>query len=293
MTAESYLEAKRLAFEPELEKNLGVILEKVPGPLAEAMRYGVLGGGKRLRPALTLAAAEVVGRKPAPESAVRYGCAVEMIHAYSLIHDDLPAMDDDDLRRGRPTTHRAFGEAMAILAGDGLLTEAFALTASVEDPLGAALCRELALGAGAVGMVGGQALDIAATGKHGLPAAEIEKIHSGKTGALMAAAAAGGALCGGASPAVAGQLRRYGEALGMAFQAADDLLDVVGDPKARGKRSGGDEVEEKATLVGALGLEGARARARALAEAACDAVASIEGSQLLRDLALYAASRSR
>jgi geranylgeranyl pyrophosphate synthase len=293
MTAESYLESKRLAFEPELEKNLEAVLRKVPAKLAEAMRYGVLGGGKRLRPVLALAAAEVVGKGPAPESAVRYGCAVEMIHAYSLIHDDLPAMDDDDLRRGRPTAHRAFGEAMAILAGDGLLTEAFALTASLPDPLGAALCRELALGAGAAGMVGGQALDIAATGTRGLPAAEIERIHGGKTGALIAAAAAGGALCGGASAAQAGQLRRYGEALGMAFQAADDLLDVVGDPDQRGKRSGGDEVEEKATLVGALGVDGTRARAQALAEAACDAVASLDGSQLLRDLALYAASRSR
>jgi geranylgeranyl diphosphate synthase, type II len=293
VTAESYLEARRLAFEPELEKRIESLLTDVPARLAEAMRYGVLGGGKRLRPVLALAAAEVVAKGPAPEAAIQYGCAVEMIHAYSLIHDDLPAMDDDDLRRGRPTTHRAFGEAMAILAGDGLLTEAFALTASVPDPLGGALCRELALGAGAVGMVGGQALDIAATGNRGLPAAEIQRIHRGKTGALMAAASAGGALCGGASPALAGQLRRYGEALGMAFQAADDLLDVVGDPAQRGKRSGGDEVEEKATLVVALGVDGARARAQALAEAACDAVASLEGSQLLRELALYAASRSR
>src|SRR5579863_2544390 len=129
MTTESYLESKRLAFEPELEKALELLLRKVPAKLAEAMRYGVLGGGKRLRPVLAMAAAEAVGKAPAPQSAVQYGCAVEMIHAYSLIHDDLPAMDDDDLRRGRPTTHRAFGEAMAILAGDALQALAFEIMA--------------------------------------------------------------------------------------------------------------------------------------------------------------------
>ncbi|MHB8420513.1 MAG: polyprenyl synthetase family protein [Myxococcales bacterium] len=292
MTAEQFLEERRPRVEAELERLLGASLADVPGKLAEAMRYGVLGGGKRLRPALAMAAAEAVVPASVP-SALRYGCALELVHGYSLIHDDLPAMDDDDLRRGRPTVHKAFGEATAILAGDALLTLAFEWTAELGGALGAALCLELARGAGAVGMVGGQALDIEATGRRDLPAEAIEHIHRGKTSGLMAAATAGGALCAGASAADAARLRRYGEALGLAFQAADDYLDVVADPAARGKRQGGDEAEDKATLVRALGLDGARARAEAHAEAACAQVAALPGGGLLRELALYAARRTR
>ena len=294
MTAEAYLESRRAAIEPELSRRLAEALRPVPPRLAEAMRYGVLGGGKRLRPALVLAAAEAVGHAPAPPSAFQFGGALELVHCYSLIHDDLPAMDDDDLRRGRPTVHRAFDEAAAILAGDALLTEAFVWTASVPD-LGAALTRELAIAAGATGMVGGQALDIEATGRGAIPADAVERIHEGKTSALFAAAAAGGALCGGAAEGWVERLRRYGRALGLAFQAADDLLDVEGDPAARGKRSGGDAELSKATLVASLGVEGTRARAHANAEAACDAVAGLDGAEgdVLRALALYAAGRSR
>jgi geranylgeranyl pyrophosphate synthase len=290
--AERFLEERRPLVEAELVRLLDASLAKVPPKLAEAMRYGVLGGGKRLRPALVLAAAEAVGQATFP-SAMRFGCALELVHGYSLIHDDLPAMDDDDLRRGRPTVHKAFGEAFAILAGDALLTLAFEWTAEIEGALGGALCRELAAGAGAVGMVGGQALDIAATGRRDLGVEAIEEIHRGKTSGLMAAATAGGALCAGAAPEAVTRLRRYGEALGLAFQAADDYLDVVADPDARGKRQGGDEAEDKATLVRALGLEGARAKAEAHAKAACDLVAALPGGELLRDLALYAARRTR
>ena len=177
--AERFLEERRPLVEAELARLLDGSLARVPPKLAEAMRYGVLGGGKRLRPALVLAAAEAVGQGSFP-SALRFGCALELVHGYSLIHDDLPAMDDDDLRRGRPTVHKAFGEAFAILAGDALLTLAFEWTAEIEGALGGALCRELASGAGAVGMVGGQALDIAATGRRDLGAEAIEEIHRGR-----------------------------------------------------------------------------------------------------------------
>ncbi len=296
MTVEAFLEQNRREVDAALSRWLDESLSDVPARLGEAMRYAVLGGGKRLRPAIALAAAEAVGlRDTAP--ALRYGCALELVHGYSLVHDDLPAMDDDDLRRGRPTVHKAFDEATAILAGDALLTLAFgwiAGTAQIGGALAAALCAELAAGAGAAatGMVGGQQLDIEATGRT-LPAAEVERIHRGKTSGLTAAAAAGGALCAGAAPDAVARLRRYGEALGLAFQAADDYLDVVADPEKRGKRQGGDEAEDKATLVRALGLAGAKARAEEHAQAACDAVAALPHPERLRDLALYAARRTR
>ena len=284
MNAEEFLEQQRPVVEKELERRLAASLERVPEKLAEAMRYGVLGGGKRLRPALVLATSGAVGQTSFP-SAMQFGCALELVHAYSLIHDDL--------RRGRPTVHKAFGEAFAILAGDALLTLAFEWTAGVAGALGGALCRELAAGAGAVGMVGGQALDIAATGRRDLPASAIEEIHRGKTSGLFAAATAGGALCAGAPAETVDRLRRYGDVLGLAFQAADDYLDVVADPDARGKRQGGDEAEDKATLVRALGLDGAKARAEAHAKAAGDLLGPVAGAELLHDLALYAARRTR
>ncbi|MHB1843992.1 MAG: polyprenyl synthetase family protein [Deltaproteobacteria bacterium] len=290
MSLERYLADRRVDIDRELGQRLARSLEGVEGRLAAAIRHAVLAGGKRLRPILTLAAAEATGGGPWP-SAMGFGCAVELVHAYSLVHDDLPSMDDDDLRRGQPTCHKVYGEALAILAGDALLTEAFAWTASLPSPLGGDLCRELARAAGALGMVGGQALDVTATGPGDV--ASIEQIHLGKTGALLSACAAGGGLCAGASPEAISSLRRFGERLGLAFQASDDVLDVTGDPEARGKRRGGDAAQGKATLVGALGLEGAQRRALEHAEAAAAELGGLFESSTLRELALYAATRTR
>ncbi len=293
MKLDAYLAERRAAVDRELGSRLARSLAAAPRRLAEAMSYAVLEGGKRLRPILVLASAEAVRPGAGPE-ALGYACAVELVHAYSLVHDDLPAMDDDDLRRGRPTCHKVHGEALAILAGDALVTEAFGWTAALPPPLGGELCGELARAAGAAGMVGGQVLDVVATGL-GAPsaAAAVEAIHLGKTGALLGACASGGALCAGAPPATVGRLRRYGELLGLAFQAADDVLDVEGDPEERGKRRGGDAELGKATLVAALGLEGARRRAHEQAEAASAQLDGLEEPSVLRELALYAAARTR
>jgi len=200
-------------------------------------------------------------------------------------------MDDDDLRRGKPTSHKVFGEALAILAGDALLTEAFAFCASVGGSVGAALCRELAAGAGAQGMVGGQLLDIALLPSATL--ADVERAHLGKTGGLMGAAAAGGGIAAGASDTDVARLRRFGQLTGLAFQAADDLLDVVGDPAARGKRRGGDAAQGKVTQVSLLGVEGARARALAYAAQAEELAAPLPQPERLLQLARYAAARAR
>jgi len=229
-----------------------------PARLLEAMRYSTLGGGKRLRPFLVIESARLFGVEG--PSALRTACALEMIHCYSLVHDDLPAMDDDDLRRGRPTCHKAFDEATAILAGDGLLTYAFDVVA---DPathddarVRANLVLALARAAGLGGMVGGQALEMQAM----------------KTGALLRFAVDAGALLGAASPAQAAAMARYGDALGAAFQIADDILDAEGDTAALGKRAGKDAERGKATLVGLLGLDAARARCDQLVN---DAVAAL------------------
>ncbi len=292
MSAEEILDVSRAAVETELARGLEEALREVPVGLKEAMRYAVLPGGKRLRPAVVLAVARAVSGKPPAPAALRFAAAVELVHCYSLIHDDLPAMDDDDLRRGRPTVHRAFGEAAAILAGDALLTEAFAWTAAIPE-IGAALTVELAQAAGAAGMVGGQALDVATTGNRAPAMEMVTRIHEGKTGALFAAAAAGGARCGDGSAEWVERMRRYGLALGMAFQASDDLLDITGNPALRGKRVGRDAERQKPTLVAAVGLPKARARAEELSRAASEWVAGLPGRAPLIELALYAAGRSR
>jgi farnesyl diphosphate synthase len=247
-----------------------------PARLLEAMRYATLGGGKRLRPFLVIESARLFDVEgPGPQ---RAACALEMVHCYSLVHDDLPAMDDDDLRRGRPTAHKAFDEATAILAGDGLLTYAFDVLA---DPathsdanLRAALVLALARAAGLGGMVGGQALDLAAeTAATPLSQAETLQMQAMKTGALLRFAVDAGAILGGATPSQAQALRRYGKALGAAFQIADDILDAEGDAAALGKRAGKDAERGKATLVGLLGLEAARARCDELVAEATQALA--------------------
>jgi len=287
-----YLAERKAGIDAALAAQVEAWRREAPETLVEAMGYSLLAGGKRIRPILALAAFEACGG-PAARRAVAedYAIALECIHTYSLVHDDLPAMDDDDLRRGRPTCHVVYGEATAILAGDALLTEAFARLASGPEPERVRLVALLARAAGAAGMVGGQKLDLEMTGRLSLE--QVEGVHRRKTGALLAASAEGGAIAAGAPEVTVAALRAYGEALGLAFQIADDLLDVTGDPEAMGKRRGGDEARGKTTYPALLGIEGARERAR---EASRQALAAIEdlgaGAEPLRALARYVVERS-
>lgn len=241
-----------------------------PPRLVAAMRHAALDGGKRLRPFLLVETAAVFGAARA--GALMAGAALELVHCYSLVHDDLPAMDDDDLRRGRPTVHKAFDDATAILVGDALLTLAFDVMARAEvhgDPaVRVALVAELARASGLGGMAGGQMLDLAAEGrfeaKRTLSEKEIATLQAMKTGALIKFACRAGAILGQADPAARANVDRYGAAIGQAFQIADDLLDVEGDPKTLGKAAGKDAAAGKATLVATLGTDGARAHLKAL-----------------------------
>ncbi|MDX2169794.1 MAG: polyprenyl synthetase family protein [Deltaproteobacteria bacterium] len=266
-----------------------------PHRLIEAVRYGLLDGGKRLRPILVLAACEAAGG--AASDAMPAACALEMIHAYSLIHDDLPAMDDDALRRGRPTTHIAFGEDVAILAGDALLTEAFALLARAalqrSDPRRMlAAMAEIAAAAGAHGMVGGQAADLAAEGQ-AVDLATVEYIHVRKTGALLLAAVRSGAQLGGADATTLQRLTRYGECVGLAFQIADDILDAEGETAQTGKAVGRDQALHKATFPAVLGMPAAKARLRELREQALQALAPLpQAADPLRDLVHFVVARA-
>jgi farnesyl diphosphate synthase/geranylgeranyl diphosphate synthase type II len=260
-----------------------------PVRLVEAIRYAVLGGGKRLRPALVVASCEAHGGDASDGSlAMRLAASIEAIHAYSLVHDDLPAMDDDDLRRGRPTVHRAFDEATAILAGDALQSLAFEHLLASDDPRAARL--GLLLAEAATRMVRGQARDLA--GEHvRLGEAEVMEIMRDKTGALLAASVAGGALCAGADPEAAHPL---GLRLGLAFQIADDLLDLTSDAATLGKRAGKDAAAGKATLPSLLGPEEARRRAEALLGEALAGLAPLGSRALaLRALARYVLDRRR
>ena len=249
-----------------------------PKRLLEAMRYATLGGGKRLRPFLTVETARALGRTD--NGPVRAGAAIECIHAYSLIHDDLPAMDDDDLRRGRPTTHRAFDEATAILAGDGLQALAFEILADPATDANAevrvALCLGLSRAAGLAGMVGGQMLDIDAEQSTApLTVDEIRRLQAMKTGALLKFSVDAGVILAGADAKARAALGVYGRAIGAAFQIADDILDVESDAATLGKRTGKDAGQNKGTLVGALGLEGAR---RELDRLVDEAIAGVDGA---------------
>ena len=269
-----------------------------PGRLAAAMRHAALDGGKRLRPFLLVETASVFD---APRrGALMAGAALELVHCYSLVHDDLPAMDDDDLRRGRPTVHRAFDEATAILVGDALLTLAFDVMARSQvhhDPaVRIALVFELARASGLGGMAGGQMLDLAAEGrfeaKRTLGENEIATLQAMKTGALIRFACRAGAILGQAENKALTSVDRYGIALGQAFQIADDLLDVEGDATTLGKAAGKDAAAGKATLVAVLGVEGARARLRELVTAADDAVAPFGAkADTLRAAARFVAER--
>ena len=268
-----------------------------PSRFMEAMRYASLAGGKRLRPFLLVEAARLFGSEG--DGVLRAACALEMIHCYSLVHDDLPAMDDDDMRRGRPTTHKAYDEATAILVGDGLLTLAFDVTADPAthpDPaVRVQLVLELARHSGIGGMVGGQILDLEAEAAKAPHSAEtVIRVQAMKTGALLHYAVLAGALMGSADASATAAMSRYGKALGAAFQVADDILDVEADSAALGKAAGKDAGRNKATLVAALGLEAARARRDALADeavAALDALPQGTNADVLRDAARFAVTR--
>jgi geranylgeranyl pyrophosphate synthase len=267
-----------------------------PSDLHQAMRYAVLGGGKRIRPILVYATGAAVGA--ALEALDAPACAVECIHAYSLIHDDLPAMDNDDLRHGQPTCHKVFGEALAILTGDALQAQAFQVlsqdAAMVADPaLRVQMLGVLAQAAGSRGMVGGQAIDLAAVGRE-LSLAELENMHVHKTGALIRASVLLGALSQPAiEPSVFDRLDRYAKYIGLAFQIRDDILDVVGDTATLGKSQGSDRVLDKPTYPALLGLEGAREHARVLYE---EALTSLEplgpATDTLRWIAAYIVERA-
>ena len=265
-----------------------------PQSLHKAMHYSLFAGGKRVRPVLVLAACEAVGGRL--DDALNTACAFECVHTYSLIHDDLPAIDNDDLRRGRPTCHKVYGEATAILAGDALLTVAFELIA--RSPLkdrGVLLdvTLELARAAGSTGMIGGQMVDIDSEGKD-VTFPVLEYIHIHKTGELILASLRSGALIGGAAADELTALDSYGKAVGLAFQIADDILDVEGESAEMGKPTGGDELKGKATYPSLLGLEEARARAGELVENAVNALIGFDSrAEPLRAIANYIVKRSR
>jgi farnesyl diphosphate synthase len=259
------------------------------------MRHGALAGGKRLRPFLVIETADLLGASGA--GVVRAACAVELVHCYSLVHDDLPAMDDDDLRRGRPTVHKAFDEATAILAGDGLLTYAFDILADpathAEGDVRSALVLALARASGVGGMVGGQALDLAAeAAQKPLSRQEIETLQAMKTGALLAVSVRCGAILGRATQDQMQALDRFGRLLGAAFQIADDILDETGTQEQVGKRIGKDAERNKATLVRALGLDGARKACDALVGEAIAALAMFgPRADCLREATRFVAAR--
>ena len=271
MSLSVWLEDTRLWIDRELDR-LMPPADAHPERLHQAMRYVLVGRGKRLRPAIVrLVCGELGGED---EDATRPAAAIELVHSYSLVHDDLPCMDDDELRRGRPTCHVAFDEATAILAGDALLTLAFEVLAPVGGELGAELVGVLARGAGAAGMVGGQVLDLTLE-RAGADLDVLLDMHARKTAALFAAAAEMGAIAAGARDERRVLARAYGRALGLSFQAVDDLLDVTGDARTLGKTPGKDAALARATLVAAVGLERGRAKAQELGNAARASAAAL------------------
>jgi geranylgeranyl diphosphate synthase type II len=265
--AQARLEELRQAAEAALEAALPPATDW-PETIHRAVRYSLFAGGKRIRPVLVLAAGEAVGG--AREELLPLACAVELVHTYSLVHDDLPAMDDDDLRRGKATSHKVFGEAIAILAGDALLTRAFHLLATVPQSVDDALARRrlaatevLGEACGTTGLIGGQVMDLESEGR-AVDAAALERLHRAKTGALLAACVRGGAILGGARPDELEALTHYARAIGLAFQVVDDVLDATGAAEELGKTAGKDAASHKATYVSVHGLEPARALAREL-----------------------------
>ena len=295
MELNRYLKDRQQIIDAALDQYLPAE-DTLPVRLHQAMRYSMFAGGKRLRPILALAACDAVGGDLM--TVMPAACALEMIHTYSLIHDDLPAMDDDDFRRGRETCHKVYGEALAILAGDALLTEAFVLLGGMaaEQPKIVDSSRKalhiIARCAGSRGMVGGQVVDMDSEGKK-IDLPTLEYIHTHKTGALILASVQTGCLIGGGDDKAFDALTRYAEAAGLAFQVADDILDVVGDQALLGKDVGSDEARGKATYPALLGLSEARQRALELRDMALDSLSGFgETAEPLRQIAHYVVDRS-
>lgn len=291
----AYLKEKISVVDAALEQYLPEERQR-PQSIHKGMRYSVFAGGKRVRPVLMLAACEAVGgdiNKVLPAA-----CAMEMIHTYSLIHDDLPAMDNDDFRRGRPTSHKVFGEAIAILAGDALLTEAFRLLSDPQFANGIpaevrlAVINEIAVSAGTFGMVGGQVVDMESEGRSEIDLPTVQYIHTHKTGALIKGSVVAGALLGGADEKQLEAIRRYGKAAGLAFQIADDILDIEGNTEDIGKTAGSDEARGKATYPAVIGLPAAKQEAAAMMDEAMLAIEPLgTAAEPLREIARYIVER--
>ncbi|GFO70292.1 farnesyl-diphosphate synthase [Geomonas limicola] len=292
MDLKAYLTERCQIVDEALDRFLPTATE-LPASLHGSMRYSVFAGGKRVRPVLMLAACETVGGEL--KAALPAACAMEMIHTYSLIHDDLPAMDDDDFRRGNPTNHKVYGEATAILAGDALLTEAFILLSRDEtgDPAAKLkVIHEIAAASGSRGMVGGQVVDMESEGKGEIDLATLSYIHTHKTGALIRASVRAGAILGGASADQLKAMTRYADAIGLAFQIADDILDVEGTTEELGKDAGSDEARGKATYPALMGLEASKQRAAELVDMALEALSVFdEKAEPLRLIASYIVKR--
>ncbi|MBI2485741.1 MAG: polyprenyl synthetase family protein [Deltaproteobacteria bacterium] len=291
---ELYLSTRKKIIDKKLSELILVSAESM-SRLKESMRYSILAGGKRLRPILCLAAGEFVGGTI--EKILPISCAIEMIHTYSLIHDDLPSMDDDSMRRGMPTNHSVFGEAVAILAGDALLTDAFLMVASegisngLSPSLVVEVIRDISKAAGSQGMVMGQALDLALEGKEEVTLELIEEMHSLKTGALIQASVVSGARIGGATDSQLSQLRQYARFLGLSFQIIDDVLDIEGGSEI-GKARGADARRKKATYPTLVGIKKAKETAQKLTEEAIFALKDFdEKAEPLRQLAYYLGAR--
>ncbi len=300
---DAYLDACRVRISSALEQHLGAPTSEFTSAnptthlerLFAAMRYSLLNGGKRVRPLLVYASAQAVRADTNPSVLDQVACAIEYIHSYSLVHDDLPAMDDDDLRRGNPTCHRAFDEATAILAGDGLQSRAFELLSQLpgtDAAIKLALIATLAAAAGPRGMVGGQAIDLAAVEQR-IDLAHLETMHRLKTGALIRAAVRAGALSAGAAPAQLLALDEYASAIGLSFQVQDDILDITSDTQTLGKQQGADLARSKPTYPALLGLAAARTKAQTLHAQALAALESFgEGALRLRQLSAYIIERT-
>ncbi len=295
MELKDYLQNRSELIDQALEKWLPGE-DILPGTLHKAMRYSVFAGGKRLRPIMMIAACEAVGGDAS--QVMHAACAMEMIHTYSLVHDDLPAMDDDDYRRGRLTNHKVFGEATAILAGDALLTEAFRLltdvdaTRDIPPAVTIKVIEIISRYAGSQGMVGGQVVDMESEGQE-VDFPTLEYIHTHKTGGLILASVQVGALLGGGDEAQLAAIKKFGGAAGLAFQIADDILDVVGDQDEVGKDIGSDQARGKVTYPALLGLSEARQRARELCNIAIESLNPLgESAKALQDLASYIVNRT-
>ncbi len=294
MNIEEYLKEKKNLVEEALDRYLPRESE-MPSSLHSSVRYSLMAGGKRIRPILCLASCETVGGRA--EDALQAACALEMIHTYSLIHDDLPAMDNDDLRRGKPTNHKVFGEAVAILAGDALLTEAFrimtekGLRRGINPDIILDVIHDISVAAGSFGMVGGQVVDMESEGME-IDLPTLEYLHTHKTGALILASVKGGARLGGGTDEQIRALARYGECLGLAFQITDDILDIEGEQAEIGKDVGSDARRKKATYPSIIGMAASKERAKELMEMALDSLYAFDKrAEPLRKIARYIVER--